>query len=159
ATAQSQMKTSALIAGQPETREVAQTLPAKTELSQPYWLREAHVPGLYSVADATMIGTPINPPAFPVEYVFEVCGQALTIQDAPAAAAKKDNEQQRPLEVVSPVSLSFNFEVQLFTPGATRPVEVEISAVRDNVSGKLMLNAPSEWHVQPQSQPFNLAKV
>jgi LmbE family N-acetylglucosaminyl deacetylase len=159
ATAESQKKTSMLAVGQPETREVAQTLPAKTELSQPYWLREAHVPGLYSVADATFIGTPINPPAFPVEYVFEVGGQTLTIPDAPAAAAKKDNEQPRPLEAVSPVSLSFDFEVQLFKPGATRPVEVEISAIRDNVSGKLMLNAPGEWHLEPQSQPFNLAKV
>src|SRR5262249_4193097 len=115
--------------------------------------------GLYSVADATLIGTPIDPPAFPVEYLFEVGGQKLTISDAPLAPAKKDNEQQRPLEVVSPVSLSFNFEVQLFKPGAARPVEVEIAGVRKNGSEKLSLNPPGEGHADPQPQPFFLEKV
>jgi LmbE family N-acetylglucosaminyl deacetylase len=148
-----------LSAGNPETRQLTQTLPANTELTQPYWLREAHIPGLYRVADPSQIGQPLNPPTFPVKYVFEVGGQKLTIPDEPVAAEIAKNQQARPLEVVSPVSLSFNFEVQLFKPGATRPVEVEVSAIRDNVSGQLKLTAPSEWRVEPESQPFTLAKI
>ena len=150
--------TTELLPSKSETRQITQTLPAKTELTQPYWLREAHVPGLYRVSDPTLIGRPINPPAFPVEYVFSVGGQKLVISDEPVAESAKD-KPVRPLEIVSPVSLAFNFEVQLFKPGATRPVEVDVSAVRDNVSGQLKLNAPSDWHVEPASQSFKLAKI
>jgi LmbE family N-acetylglucosaminyl deacetylase len=148
-----------LTAGQTETRQATQTVPANTELTQPYWLRDAHIPGLYRVADPSLIGQPLNPPAFPVEYVFEVGGQKLTISDEPVVPASAKDKQPQPLEVVSPVSLSFNFEVQLFKPGATRPVEVDVSAVRDNVSGQLKLTTPSEWRVEPESQPFNLSKI
>ena len=60
-----------------------QTLPLDTPLSQPYWLREEGTTGLFRVDDPSLIGRPENPPAFPVEQVFEIGGQTLVVPDEP----------------------------------------------------------------------------
>ena len=148
-----------LHANQAAKREVQESIPADAPISQPYWLRETPEIGHYRVADASFIGRPENPPAFPIEQIFEVGGQKLTIPDeaveAVADAAKKNS--RRTLEIVAPVALSFNFDVENFVPGAARPVEVQAVAVRPGVTGQLKLAAPPEWKIEPASQPFNIA--
>ena len=96
-----------LAVGATLTREAQPTLPKSTPPSQPYWLRAEGTAGMSVVADAELIGRPVNPPAFPVEFVFEIAGQTLSVSDepiqivAPASAA----QARRPLAVVAPVAL------------------------------------------------------
>ncbi|HEY2881811.1 MAG TPA: hypothetical protein VGJ15_05245, partial [Pirellulales bacterium] len=137
------------------------TVPAKAALSQPYWLREPPGVGTYHVADPTLIGRPENPPAFPVEFVFEVDGQKLIVPDEPVELIVKADKPvvRRRLEIVAPVALSFDFDVQNFVPGVARPVQVQLVAQRANVKGNLKLAAPSEWKIEPASQGFQIADV
>ncbi len=65
------------------SRDETINLPMGTPLSQPYWLREEGTPGMFQVDDPALIGTPENAPAFPIEQVFEVGGQTLTVPDQP----------------------------------------------------------------------------
>jgi LmbE family N-acetylglucosaminyl deacetylase len=148
-----------LSAGQVASRESAQKLPANTPLSQPYWLREEGTPGMFRVDDPAMIGRPDNPPVFPVEQVFEVGGEMLTIPDEPvqAAANAASGEHARRLAVIPPVSLGFGSDIGLFAPGASRAVEVEITAFRPKLAGSVRLEPPAGWKVSPADQPFNLA--
>ena len=103
-------------------------LPEGTPLSQPYWLREAGTPGMFQVDDPALIGSPENPPAVPVEDVFEVGGQTLVVADeAVQIAADPDRgEIRRRLDVIPPVSLSFALSVAIFAPGAARSVAVDV---------------------------------
>ncbi len=142
------------------SREVVRTLPANTPLSQPYWLKEEHSIGMYRVAETALIGRPENPPAYPIEHLFEVNGQTLMVPDEPVQTATESAKTEaRRLEVVAPVSLKFLYEVRLFAPGTTRPVEVEVAALRAGVTGTLQLETPAGWKVTPASQPFRLASV
>jgi LmbE family N-acetylglucosaminyl deacetylase len=142
-------------------REANQTLPPRTELSQPYWLRSDHSIGMFRVADPALIGRPENPPAFPVEHVFEISGQTLVIPDEPVQlnAAISEAQARRRLDVIPPVSLKFLSEVRLFAPGSARPVEVEVTAWRAGVAGSVHLDAPERWTVTPAAQKFDLAAV
>ena len=128
------------------TRDSDQTLPAATPLSQPYWLREERTTGMYQVADPSLIGTPENPPVFPVEQVFEVGGQTLVIHDQPIQwmPDRPEPQQRRPLAVVPPVALKFASEVRHFTPGEAKPVEVDVTTLRPGINGTLQLNAPPD---------------
>jgi len=144
----------ALTPGQPGSRDSAETLPAATPLTQPYWLRQDPGIGMYRVADATLIGRPENPPAFPVEQVFEVGGQTLVIPDEPVQA-----ETHHRLQVIPPVALKFLSDVRLFAPGSSRPVEIEVAAFRPNAAGTLRLEAPADWKTAPATQSFRLAEV
>jgi len=154
-------KTLELSPNQRVIREATETLPVETPLSQPYWLRQEHTTGMFRVDDAALIGRPENPPAFPIEQVFEVGGQTLVIPDEPVqvpADATKGTTGRR-LDVVAPVSLRFLSEVGLFTPGATRPVEVEVAAVRAGATGTLQLQTPAGWSATPASKQFQLSGV
>ena len=150
-----------LIANEPASRDETVTLPASTPLSQPYWLREESTAGMFRVADASLIGRPENPPAFPIRQIFEVGGQTLVIPDEPLQAdtASAKFEVRRRLDVIPPVTVSFSSDVNLFAPGSTRKVQVELAAYRTNSTGTLKLNAPADWKISPAAQDFQLAKV
>ncbi len=150
-----------LRANQPATREATQVLPGNTPLTQPYWLRQDHSIGMYQVEPASVIGRPENPPAFPIENVFEVGGQTLIVPDEPVQVVAGPNQEmvRRRLDVIPPVSLSFASEVRLFAPGSAKQVEVEATAARAGTAGTIELEVPSGWKVDPATQPFTLAKV
>ncbi|MGO9585759.1 MAG: PIG-L family deacetylase [Limisphaerales bacterium] len=145
----------------PAVRDSVKLLPANTPLTQPYWLREEGTPGMFRVGDPSLIGTPENPPVFPVEQVFEVGGQTLVVPDEPVqlVAGRTEAQARRRLDVIPPVSLGFDSEVELFVPGESRPVEVKVTACRAGVTGTVQLEAPAGWKVTPVKQPFHLAKV
>jgi hypothetical protein len=147
--------------GDPATRDATQVLPASTPLSQPYWLRAEPSTGVFRVDDATLIGRPENPPVFPVEQVFEVGGQTLVVPDEPVQLmnrATRDGALRR-LEVIAPIALKFVTPVRLFAPGATRQVDVEVTAFRPGEGGTLRLNVPAGWTVSPAAREFKLAAV
>ena len=151
----------ALRPSQAASREAAQTLPANTPLSQPYWLREEAATGMYRVDNAALIGRPENPPVFPVEQIFEIDGQRLTIPDEPMQVTLDPvkGEIRRRLDVIPPVSLRFLTPIALFSPGAAHAVSVEVTALRAGRDGTLELEAPTGWGIAPASQEFWLANV
>jgi hypothetical protein len=143
---------------QAAVHESSRTLPASTPLSQPYWLREESTIGMFRVDDPSLIGRPENPPAFPVEYVFEIDGQTLVIPDEPVQVIgdRVKGEVRQRLEVIPPVSLNFPEDLALFAPGTAKPVVVEITSARAGASGTLHLDAPADWKVTPASYAFSL---
>ena len=138
-----------------------QKLPANTPLSQPYWLREDHAPGTFTVDNPALIGQPENPPVFPVQYVFEVGGQTLLLPDEPVELLTNSTAGviRRQLDVISPVALKLGSDVVLFAPGKSRPVEVTITAFRASQSGTLQLETPDGWNATPAKQSFALHAV
>lgn len=153
----------AVAQNQASTRDDAVVLPAATRLSQPYWLRELPTPGLYRVAsaDRKLIGQPENPPAFPVEFVFEVGGQTLVVVTEPVQLAKNSAgaARRRRLDVVSPVTVHYSSIVKVLAPDVTGPVEVELTANRADTTGTLQLDLPAGWKTTPASQTFRLGAV
>jgi hypothetical protein len=148
---------SALRANESASRDESQTIPANLSPTQPYWLREEGASGIFHVDDKKLIGRPENPPAFPVEFVFEVGGQTLVVADEPVSTA--DGGKPRKLAIVAPVALSFGTTVSLFKPGASKSIEVEIKSERAAAEGILRLKAPTGWSVSPAQQLFKLSKA
>jgi LmbE family N-acetylglucosaminyl deacetylase len=130
-------------------------LPAETSLTMPYWLRQEGTVGRFRVDDASLIGRAENPPPYPLENLFEVGGEQISIETEPMMV---NGDSSRALWVIPPVSLRVVDDVQLFPPGAARQTLVEVTAARDNSTGSLKLKAPSGWRVSPESQPFSLRK-
>ena len=150
-----------LLRNQSRSVDSTQTLPVGTPLSQPYWLKEEGTPGMFRVDNPALIGRPENPPAFPVEQVFEVSGQSLVIPDEPVQLTTNsmNGEIRRRIEVIPPVSLRFVSDIALLAPGTTHSVEVEIVASRADSNGILRLEAPEGWSVSPAEQTFHLTPL
>ena len=143
------------------TREAQSTLPKSAPPSQPYWLRAEGTAGMSVVDDAELIGRPVNPPAFPVEFVFEIAGQTLSVSDEPIqiVAAASAAQARRPLVVVAPVALAFADEVALFAPHSRQPTVIEVTAARANTAGTLRLELPSGWQAAPATHSFHLTNA
>ena len=142
----------------PVTRDFAEKLPADTPISQPYWLREPHTAGMFRVDDLGLIGTPENPPVFPIDQMFDVGGQTLIVHDQPVqVTADRAQNEPRDLTVISPVTLKFDNDVGLFAPAATRPITVTVTSARPDTRGILRLVTPDGWTISPSEQSFHLA--
>lgn len=149
ATKQVQAESATLSPG--ETHHVAfvDTLPKDTPLTQPYWLRSEGSPGMFKVDDPALIGTPENPPTFPIQFTFDIGGQTLSF----------DGQPKESLRIIPPVSLHLADDIAIMTPGSSRSVEVEIKGARAGTSGEVMLEAKDGWKVSPEKQQFKLDSV
>ena len=150
-----------LAANEPMNRDSRQVLPTNTPLTQPYWLRNERMIGMFRVDDVSLIGRPENPPIFPVENIFEIAGQTLVIADEPREILTNSptTETRRKLDVIPPASLQFTSEVELFSPGKARSVAIEITANRPDTVGTLQLDVPIAWQVAPSVHPFKLGAI
>ncbi len=149
-----------LTPGEAHTVESVLMIPADTPLTQPYWLRGDGSSGIYRVDDPTLIGSPENPPAFPIKQMFEVGGQTLVLNDKPIFLEDHAGKQRRRrIEVVPPVFLHFASDVSLFRPSARRTVKVEMTAVRPGISGTVKLETAADWKTTPAEQPFQIAET
>lgn len=147
-----------LTAGKELTRETSQILPGHLPLTQPYWLRKEPATGTFQVDDTSLIGAPENPPAFPVEYNFEVSGQLLTFEDEPrqAGSDSRDPALRSSFAVIAPVALRFTSAVELFKPGQAKDIEIEVSALRPVKEGRVKVELPEKWSATPAQAEFQL---
>ncbi len=150
-----------LTTGQAATQQVSVVLPATTRVTQPYWLREQARPGLFVVPDVDrkLIGTPENPPAFPVEMTFAVGGQTIVLATEPYqnGTATTGPTRRRHLDVIPPVIVHFPTLTKVFSPGGTKPVTIELTANRANTAGTLQLDLPAGWTATPATLDFRIA--
>src|SRR5262249_32843350 len=138
------------------TRDATQTIPASTPPSQPYWLRKEGTPGLAQVDDPSLIGRPENPPALPVEYVFEVGGQTLGFAGGPSPVTANRSSTAGRLDASPPAPRGSPSGADPSAPGAAAPAIVGPTPPRAR-AGAVHLTAPAGGTVTPVSQPFHLA--
>ena len=141
--------------------ESTPVLSSHTPLTHPYWLQEESSEGMFRVEDQSLIGRPENPPVFPLLQVFEVGGQQLVIPDGPVQVISDPvrGELRRPLEVIAPVEVNWGQSLELFAPGTSKTVTVELTAARGDVAGQLSLDSPADWQVSPTVLDFHLGAV
>ncbi|HYH95369.1 PIG-L family deacetylase [Hyalangium sp.] len=135
------------------------TLPAEAAISTPYWL---HKPvagaGLYEVADRALIGRPEGDPALAVAFVYETGGKRFTVV-RPVVYTWVDpvrGELYRAFEIVPAVTATLEREVIMFPNGAAQPVSVVLAAGKADAEGKVWLEVPQGWRVEPAEVPFQL---
>ncbi|MFM7193495.1 MAG: PIG-L family deacetylase [Bacteroidota bacterium] len=129
--------------------------------SDPYWLREPHPQGYFTVSDAGLITNPENPPAMKGIFRFMLEGEELSVE-APVLFKSTDpvkGELYRPVEITPPVTISIEQPVLMFPDLSSREVAIRVTAVSGPVkTGSLAVVAPEGWQVMPASIPFELEK-
>lgn len=141
--------------------DTVEVLPLNTQITQPWWLRKEGAPGTFAADDPHLIGAPENPPAVPLEQVFDIDGHTLIVKDEPFFR-KKDaagNTIEQRMNVIPPVSLKFTTDIVLLKPGGSGSTEVELTTTRADASGQVQLELPSDWKLSPHTQAFHLKKV
>ena len=126
--------------------------------SDPYWLKEPHSQGLFTVTDQSLIGSPENLPAVTFNFTFVVQGEKLVIH-SPLIYKWTDpvkGELMRPFEIVPPVFVNLNKPVYLFSDQSQKDVSVLLKSSKENCSGKVRLKLPEGWKSEPIDFSFEM---
>ena len=133
------------------------TLPKDIPYTQPYWLRKPHKLGSYEVDDQQMIGKPVNKSPISVTFTLKA-GNVEFKLTTPVFYRWNDpvsGENYRPFEIRPPVSINLDNSVYVFPNDNEKTVKVTLKSNADNMSGKLKLNVPSGWKIEPNDVPFS----
>lgn len=141
-----------------ETLVADRSLPVDTPLTHPYWLELPSTKGMAQVADASLIGTPENQPAYPLTYEFAIGEHVLEVLVAPEKVTRDRvrGELRDALQVIAPVEVNFVRDLERFSPGETREVTVRTKSVRPGIDGEVRVGVPADWKVSPAGQVFAL---
>lgn len=134
---------------------------AQSGYSDPYWLREDHLQGLFLVPGPEYIGMPENGPAATVTCTFDVAGDRL-VMDVPLVYKWTDpvkGELSRPFEIVPPVFVNLSQPVFVFPDTQPKLVSILVkSSSGAAVNGTAKLILPPGWKSDPVSAPVSLPK-
>jgi LmbE family N-acetylglucosaminyl deacetylase len=136
------------------------TLPADRPYSQPYWLVLPHDKGRFAVSDPGRIGHAMNPPALVAHLTFRVGSERIRY-DAPVVYRWTDpvaGERYRSFALVPPATFAFDRKFYVFPgKGAERVVRLVVESSDTPIAGKVHLETPREFRVEPSSQDVKLA--
>lgn len=136
-------------------------LDANSGYTDPYWLRQDHSLGLFSIPGPEYTGRPENGPAVTVACTFEINGDRTTLQ-VPLVYKWTDpvkGELSRPFEIVPPVFVNLSQPVFVFPDTNPKMVSVLVkSASGTPVAGTAKLVMPAGWKSEPASVPVSLQK-
>lgn len=134
-------------------------LPADLEPSQPYWLKEPHAYGRFTVVDFRQIGAPENPPAVPVDVRLTVDGYPLRYV-IPTTYKYNDpvhGEVQEPLVLTPPAMVDLPASPLIFSGRAPEKIAARIVARTAITNGQLRFHVEDGWQIEPASIAFDAA--
>ncbi len=126
-------------------------------LTFPYWLDKPWSLGMYEVNERDLIGEPVTPHQLRLRFVLTVEGYEIAF-DRDVVYKFNDpvrGEVYQPFEIVPEVSSSILSNVVLFDDDSPREIPVIVKPHRDGVSGKVRLEAPEGWIVEPIKVAFD----
>jgi len=134
-------------------------LPESLPYTTPYWLRDSHGVGMYTVTDQALRGLPESTP--PLQARFELLVEDTPMTYTKAVVFKKTDpvagEVYRPFTVVPPVTANIAEKVYIFGDDKPRTVEVVVRANRPGVEGEVNLYPPAGWRAEPDRARIDLA--
>jgi LmbE family N-acetylglucosaminyl deacetylase len=130
------------------------------EFTAPYWLKNKGSNGMYRVDDQKIIGIPDVLRQVKVIFYIEINGITIPFERNIIYKMNDDvkGEVYQPLDIVPIVTSTIAEKVYIFNNNNSKIVNVVIKAGKENVSGYIALDVPSNWSVSPSKIPFTLVR-
>lgn len=134
-------------------------IPSNAQYSTPFWLNEKHNNNLFNFSEE-YIGLPKAKPQISAQFEVKIYGESL-VYEIPTIHKWNDavkGEQTRPLAILPEISLSVDQNSLVFPNGKIHEIKVNIVSKIDSANGKLKIDIPNEWRIEPKSIEFSIAK-
>lgn len=127
------------------------TLPARSDITHPFWLRERSDNGAYRVATPDLLLRAENPPALSVGFDLVVAGERIRydVQVLYRWTDRVLGERYRPLEVAPPATLRFERAAYLFADESPKEVRLVAESSGGRVTGSVRIDLPPGWRATP----------
>jgi hypothetical protein len=155
------VKNKLLAYNKPDVTTVPLPISATQPYSQPFWLKEPHEPGSYTISDQTLIGRADILPEVVARFDFTLNSAPFSITEPIhfRGADPSRGEYVRPVVVEPPFSIDLPAANFVFPLGSSRDFSVQVRALAANQSGEVRLQTPQGWKVSPAAAPFQLKEV
>ncbi|WP_264509599.1 PIG-L family deacetylase [Flavobacterium sp. N1719] len=136
------------------------TLPTDYDYTAPYYLKEEGSVGMYTVNDRLLIGKPDVQRATQVTFFLSIQGVEIPFTRKIVYKYNDDvkGEVYQPLDIVPAATSSIKEKVYIFPKNRSREVRVIVKAGKENLSGSVQLQVPSDWKVSPEQQTVTLQR-
>ncbi len=134
-------------------------LPKDMQLTTPYWLNQEASLGMYAVEDQLMRGLPETPRDLKVRFDFKIKGVDFDMT-LPVVYKKNDpvmGETYRPFEVMPEVFANIEEQIYIFASDDPQTINVVVKAGKPELQGKISLEYPEGWRIEPAYQDFSLS--
>ena len=139
-------------------------LPKDMPLTNAYWLNEKASLGLYTVKNQSLRGQAISPVALKARFdlVFTndkiLDGEKLSLEKEIAYNSIDPvmGERYSPFEITPPVFVQLDEQVYIFANTAPKELTVTVDAGQKDLIGKVRLEHPDNWKVEPDFYDFSL---
>ncbi|MFM9027471.1 MAG: PIG-L family deacetylase [Bacteroidota bacterium] len=124
-------------------------IPEKTAWTSPYWLIDEHPSGIFNISDILQTGQAENDPAFHLTTTLKIGGELISMK-IPVLYKYTDpvrGEVYRQVEILPPVTITFNERKASFFNKKPRTVTVTLRSNMDSLSGRLSSVIEHDWKV------------
>ncbi|MGV3763224.1 PIG-L family deacetylase [Parapedobacter sp.] len=142
-----------------ELYEQSESLMA-TGTTQPYWLRQAHGLGRFTVAHQEDIGRPLNNDGPKTPVTLSINGKTLTFERPVVYKYTHPvrGEVYEPLVVTPRITANIGQRALVFNGTQPKALEVRFAGhTQDNVSAVARLQLPSGWRAEPNEIPLQFS--
>lgn len=133
-------------------------IPEATGYTQPYWLKEEGSLGMFSGIGQADVGAADSEPAINLEVSVLISEVPFTFS-IPVVFKQTDpvnGETYQPFEISPPVYMNLDGDVYVFPNGASKDINVLVTASSPVTEGRLKLEAGAGWKITPESVPVNI---
>ena len=161
ATLRTQQVGKQLARDQPLALSAKATVDANAPWTSAYWLQAQTSGGRYEAQPtwlpAASVGAPESPPALSVGFKWTVGGRSFVTRKPVVHTwvNRVQGQRYRRFEVMPRVTASSAGKAIVFANGEAQQVDVQLRATAAT-AGRVTLEAPKGWHVQPASVTFDL---
>ena len=129
-----------------------------SKYSTPYWLKKDWSLGMYKVADRTLIGKPETDKQTKISFnlIIDETPVSITKNIVRRYAKRDKGEIYEPFEVLPEVTTKLTNKVLIFSDNTLQEISVAVRAGKENVSGKVSLEAPANWSISPKEVAFSI---
>jgi LmbE family N-acetylglucosaminyl deacetylase len=128
------------------------------DFSNPYWLQQKPVQGLFFINSLMLIGKPENDAALSVNYHIKIEEYPLIISRGVIHKITDPvkGEIYRPLEILPVATLNFDKKFYSFDSNNSKKIKCLVKSNKDNLTGKLQIKTSGNWKAKIVSSEINL---
>ncbi len=133
------------------------TFTASSEISTPYWLKEAFT-NTYTVSEKENLLRAENEATFLFDVEVEIDGQKLRL-NIPLEYKERDpayGERRRDGVSTPDFTVTFSEKSIILKEGQSKTVELKVHSFKENVEDEFNIIAPEGWEVSQSNIPVNL---
>jgi LmbE family N-acetylglucosaminyl deacetylase len=135
-------------------------IPDNTSISQPYWLKENHSVGMYTINNQKLVGLSEEKSRLICDFEVSYNNHSLkfAVPIFQRLTDPVDGEVYKSVVIAPPVTVNIEKDIDFFSSPKEKELKITLQSFKNSVSGKLIFESNNGWQVEPREIDFSFNK-